>query len=164
MGSNSRQRLLTPHCMRITEAPMPVPPRAIDELLSALHAQPPAPENDLGMLRELALQVWRLEKRIAGVPPSADSKHKRQLEDSANRLRTLLEQRSITIDDPHGRVYLDGWIEVEVLAFEEPDGPPPEGASGQWIKQTIRPIIRGISGLIAKGEVIVASVETNRPS
>jgi hypothetical protein len=110
------------------------------------------------MLRELAIQVWRLEKRIEKIEPGRELKSKRPLEDSTGRLRSLLDELGVTTEDPIGSPYTDGWIELEVIAFEDPDGPPPLGSPDQWVKQTIRPIIRNKSTLLAKGEVIIAFV------
>jgi len=70
----------------------------------------------------------------------------------------------VTIEDPTSRAYTDGWLEVEVIAWEDPDGPPPEGVEGPWIKQTIRPVIRRGNGLLSKGEVVIADPGKVRPS
>ena len=151
-------RRLTPRCMQITEVPMPISSRAVRHLLAAPQSEQSTSGSDLGMLRELALQVWRLEKRIERIEPGTELKSKRPLEDSTGRLRDILDDIGITTEDPLGSPYTDGWIEVDVIAFEDPDGPPPAGSPDQWIKQTIRPIIRNKSDLLAKGEVIVAFV------
>ena len=152
----SNPHLLLPECMRITERPMPISPQGVAKLVASLNSEPPAAEPDLGMLREIALQVWRLEKRLERVEVGTPLKSKRPFEDSTGRLRGLLDGAGVTTEDPLGSPYTDGLIELEVLAFEEPDGPPPNGCPEQWVKQTIRPIIRHKATLLSRGEVIVA--------
>ena len=106
-------------------------------------------------LESFALHTWRLGRRVGGMADS-EGRVKRQLQDSYRRLTDSLAGLGVAIDDPTDRAYTDGWLEVDVIAWEEPDGPAPDGISGPWVKQTIRPIIRRGDGLLSKGEIVVA--------
>ncbi|MEQ9461109.1 MAG: hypothetical protein RIG82_09180 [Phycisphaeraceae bacterium] len=142
--------------MRITESPIEIPSAALAMLAVQLRGEPESSSSpDLPELESFALHTWRLGRRVDGMADS-DRRIKRQLQDSHKRLTDALYGLGLTIDDPTDRAYTDGWLEVDVIAWEEPDGPAPEGIHGPWVKQTIRPIIRRGDGLLCKGEVVVA--------
>jgi len=158
-----------PRCMRITEKPLPLPEGGLQSLLDLLanHAAQGNAQGELltdSQLKTLAIQTWRLGRRIDRLPEDDNTRTKRQFRDSYNRLSEVLSDLGVTIDDPIGRGFTDGWIEVEVIARENPDGPAPEGVTGPWIKQTIKPVIKKSRQLLMKGEVIIADPYANENS
>lgn len=157
--SNSSERnshRLVPRCMRITESPMEIPSTALAMLASQMRGDSQSDgTSDATELEAFALHTWRLGRRVDGMADS-EGRLKRQLQDSHKRLTDALAGLGITIDDPTDRAFTDGWLEVDVIAWEEPDSPPPGGIHGPWVKQTIRPVIRKGDGLLCKGEVVVA--------
>jgi len=164
-GANERPFRAVPRCMRIDESPIVLPAGA----LASLTAIPATGEahgdaNVAGALEAFALHTWRLGRRVEGIAEEDAGRIKRQLQDSYRRLMDSLSGLGVTIEDPTSRAYTDGWLEVEVIAWEDPDGPPPEGVEGPWIKQTIRPVIRRGNGLLSKGEVVIADPGKVRPS
>lgn len=142
-----------PRCMRITESPVALPSQALMMLMPHLHRA--TASGNASELESFALHTWRLGRRVDGMADS-EERVKRQLQDSHRRLTDALAGLGVTIDDPTDRAYTDGWLEVDVIAWEEPDGPAPDGIHGPWVKQTIRPVIRRGDGLLCKGEIVVA--------
>ena len=145
-----------PRCMRITESPIEIPSAALAMLASQLRGEPQSGSSPaVPELESFALHTWRLGRRVDGMEDS-EGRVKRQLQDSHRRLTDALAGLGVTIDDPTDRAYTDGWLEVDVIAWEEPEGPAPDGIHGPWVKQTIRPVIRRGDGLLCKGEIVVA--------
>lgn len=145
-----------PRCMRITESPIQIPSTALAMFSSQIRGEAQSSDtSDAPELEAFALHTWRLGRRVDGMADS-EGRLKRQLQDSHKRLTDALAGLGITIDDPTDRAFTDGWLEVDVIAWEEPDSPPPGGIHGPWVKQTIRPVIRIGDGLLCKGEVVVA--------
>jgi hypothetical protein len=156
-GGNERHSRAVPRCMRINESPLPLPAGALESLVAG---QTPggAQVDAIGTskLEAFALHTWRLGRRVEGIVDEEAGRIKRQLQDSHKRLMDSLSGLGVTIEDPTYRAYTDGWLEVEVIAWEDPDGPPPEGVEGPWVKQTIRPVIRRGDTILSKGEVVIA--------
>ena len=103
---------------------------------------------------ELATQTWRLEKRLANIDANQHKRIHRQLTDSARRFTKILERLGVRFLDPAGTPYDEGWLEVEVVGWDEADPdaahPPP------YVKETIRPIIHSDGELLKAGQVICA--------
>ncbi|XHC25122.1 MAG: hypothetical protein ACFHWZ_06845 [Phycisphaerales bacterium] len=133
--------------------PLPLPGN-LDDLLDGL-GQGGSGVLSMSEIKTLAVHTWRLGQRIERLDDS-DARVKRQLSDSHRKLMQLLEDADIEVVDPINQPYTTGWLEVEVIAYEEPDGPVPEGVTDAWIKQTMRPIVRHENRVILKGEVVVA--------
>lgn len=142
-----------PRCMRITESPVDLSSGALAMLVSHLQGRSDATGGS--ELESFALHTWRLGRRIDGMADD-EGNIKRQLQDSHRRLTDALAELGVTVEDPVGRAYTDGWLEVNVIAWEEPTGPAPDGITGPWVKQTIRPVIRRGDVLLCKGEIVVA--------
>lgn len=150
----------TTRCMQINESPLPFPEERIHSLLDAINSdlsQEETPSDS--QLKTLAVQTWRLGRRIGSLQCSENDRSKRQLKDSFKRISTALEEMGVSFEDPTGRAYSDGWLEVEPISFESPDSETPDGVSGQWVKQTIRPIVRKHGTMLCKGEIVVADPE-----
>ena len=119
--------------------------------------EPPVEMSDRVAI-ELALQTWRLEKRIKQLPLSEHPKLLRRMEDSIKKLTQLLADHQVAIDDPLHRKYVDGWVEVEAVAAETvtADEYPAGLEEGPFVHETRRPIVRRDQRPIAKGEVVIA--------
>jgi len=151
--------------MRIDESPIQLPAGAL-QLLAVFPIEARDRTGTVGVseLESFALHVWRLGRRVDGMAEAEVGRIKRQLQDSHKRLSDALSSLGVTIEDPTLRAYTDGWLEVDVIAWEDPDSPPPDGVKGPWVKQTIRPVIRRGDELLAKGEVVIADPGRGRQS
>jgi hypothetical protein len=141
-------------CLMITEAPVSVD---FDHLGSLISGMGHAPVGEAELV-EIAVQLWRLDQRVQRVATGGSDPELRRLSDSVKRLRGALERLEVDFEDPLHREYNDGWLEVEVVAWEQPDAPPPSGVQGPWVKQTLRPIVRRSGQLISRGEVVVTQI------
>ena len=102
---------------------------------------------------ELAVQTWRLGRRVDALDAEKNPREKKQFSESLARFKKFLELLKLECVDPVGQIYTDGWAEVEVVSWEAPE----EGvsASEQKVKQTIAPIVRRSGEIIARGQVVV---------
>ena len=73
-------------------------------------------------LCEMAIQTWRLQNRISNLDPKEHKRVRKQLTDSARRFAKILERFDVEFEDLTGRPYVTGWQEVEVVAWEDPEG------------------------------------------
>ena len=136
---------------------------SIAEALKELDYSPRLPNTDAMALNqsdliELAIQTWRLDKRVQSMDPNADKRAFKQFSDSVRRFNKLLQRFSVDYEDPIHKPYTNGWLEVEVVNWEEPDDTPSPVAAGPWIKQTIAPIIRREDRMIKAGQVVCVDV------
>lgn len=105
---------------------------------------------------ELALQTWRLARRVEGLDAEKFPRERKQFADSLRRFQRILETHRVEVVDPAGQIYVDGWMEVEVVSWEPPEE---SGDSSQCrIKQTIAPIVRRNGEIIARGQVVATDV------
>ena len=154
MRGNARS---IPPCMRFSEIPLSLPSGCLEPLVALMTAAGAAkPELPARRLEALAIQTWRLGRRVEALSGDDATRGKRQLQDSHKRLSDLLHECGVLIEDPIGTAYTDGWLEVDVIAWEDPEGPAPAGVHGPWVKQTIKPVIRFDGRLLARGEIVVA--------
>ena len=136
---------------------------SITELLNGLEHGISSPSDGSAALSqsdliELATQTWRLDKRVQSMDSDADKRAFKQFSDSVRRFNKLLQRFSVDYEDPTHKPYTNGWLEVEVINWEEPDDTPSPVAAGPWIKQTIAPIIRREDRMIKAGQVVCVDV------
>ncbi|MCH2140939.1 MAG: hypothetical protein MK100_07895 [Phycisphaerales bacterium] len=110
-------------------------------------------------LSELAIQTWRLEKRIKGLDPGEHKRIRKQLSDSVRRFKKILERFSVEFEDLTHRPFRSGWQEVEVVAWEEPEGKTSPVDSGPWVFDTMAPLVRRDGRAIKIAQVICVDVE-----
>lgn len=110
-------------------------------------------------LIEMAIQTWRLDRRVQSIADSDNSRLYKQLSDSLRRFLRLLERLNVEFEDPVGKPYTPGWQEVEVVSWDEaPEGMEPPNA-GPWISQTVSPIVRRHGVTVKPGQVICVDIE-----
>lgn len=136
------------------------PPHKPGELAPRPDAVPPV---DCIVLKkpeilELAVQTWRLARRIEGLDAEKFPRERKQLGDSLRRFQRILEVNKVEVVDPVGQVYVDGWVEVEVVSWEAPT--PDADGSVCRIKQTVAPIVRRNGEIIARGQVVATDTST----
>lgn len=142
-----------PKCMQICEHPIRAAvPAGMASMFAAVAAVSPEGLGD-SESAQLGLQVWRLARRVEELGQGDVERTKRQFGDSLRRFQQLLSDLRIEVTDPIGEPYTDGWIEVDVIAWE--DGKPPPGIAGPWVKQTLKPILRRDGRLLTRGEIVV---------
>ena len=102
---------------------------------------------------ELAVQTWRMARRVETFDGEKNPREKKQFADSLNRFQKILEGMKVEIYDPVGAIYKEGWSEVEVISWE----PPEQGSDSSVcrVKQTVSPIVRRSGEIIARGQVVV---------
>jgi hypothetical protein len=105
-------------------------------------------------LVELAIQTWRLQKRIDGLDPEEHKRIRKQLTDSARRFVRILDRFDVEFEDPTGKPYDTGWLEVEVVSWEDRGEHLSPVDSGPWVHSTVSPIIRRSGRMIRSGEIV----------
>jgi len=105
-------------------------------------------------LVEFAIQTWRLHRRVEGMDPQKHEREYKQFADSVRRFVKFLERFEVEFEDPVGKPFTTGWLEVEVVTWDEPGDEIPPVASGAWVKQTVSPIVRRKGITIKAGQVI----------
>ena len=105
-------------------------------------------------LVELAIQTWRLQKRIDGLDSSEHARLRKQLSDSARRFDKLLERFGVEYDDPTGQPYTVGCVAIDVVAWDPFTDQHRPVASGPWVHSVISPIVRRSGEVIKCGQVV----------
>ena len=128
---------------------------------TAVAVEPAVASNELTLRKsdivELAVQTWRLGRRVDALDGEKNPREKKQFSESLARFKKFLELLKVECVDPTGQTYTDGWAEVEVLSWEEPEAG--FSASEQKVKQTIAPIVRRGGEIIARGQVVVTGTQ-----
>ncbi|HEV2765353.1 MAG TPA: hypothetical protein VGV38_20390 [Pyrinomonadaceae bacterium] len=109
---------------------------------------PPTLEVPLTSLAELAVEWWRLARRLAAQRDEGQQAHARHL---ARRLGRFLEERELTVHDLTGQKYAPGLaVEVlDVLADESLE----EGF--EVIDETVAPVVLWRGAVVRYGQVVV---------
>jgi hypothetical protein len=102
-----------------------------------------------GDVIEIAVQTWRLGRRVDALDAEKNPREKKQFSESLWRFRRILELLQIECIDPVGQTYTEGWAEVEVVSWESPEAGIT--VSEYKVKQTIAPIVRRNGEIIARG-------------
>ncbi|MDH3593110.1 MAG: hypothetical protein OER88_14590, partial [Planctomycetota bacterium] len=129
------RRRIAPHMfwalpkeLRVDEAPMEltVPLEPLDSLAAAgnlyLRAKGArakrANKPEQSVLVDLAIEAWRLRRRIDQARDGLDARAERAFDSSARKLEAVLERARVEVRDPVGSAYSDGMRSVRALAFE----------------------------------------------
>jgi hypothetical protein len=100
-------------------------------------------------LIELAIEVWRVEKRTAKAGESLSDDQNKAFENSVTKLKRFLDKNDITFTDYTDQKYNEG-LNLDVLSIEKDDG-----ISDSVIKETHEPAIFHKGQLIKKAKVVV---------
>lgn len=104
-------------------------------------------------LVELAIELWRLERRLAKVLSALPEDQRESINNSVQKLKRYLDKNDIEILDHTGQKYDEGQ-NLEILAVEkDPNVPEP------MIKETKEPTILYKGQVIHIGKVITVSKE-----
>ena len=110
-------------------------------------------------LVEFAIQTWRLQRRVEGMDREKHKREYKQFSDSVRRFVKILGRLEVEFEDPTGKPFTTGWLEVEVVSWDDPGNEESPVDSGPWVKQTVSPIIRQHGITIKTGQVVCVDVE-----
>lgn len=102
-------------------------------------------------LVELAVDIWRMEQRLAKVTESLPENHKKGLENSVHKLRKYISNYDVEIIDYTNQKFNDG-LNLDVLSVEkDPTVTTPT------VKETIEPTIVVKGQVVKKAKIILLS-------
>lgn len=104
-------------------------------------------------LVDLAVDYWRLEKRIEKIKPQLTPENIKRMESSLRRIENYLRKNYIELSDYTGRFANDG-INVDVIAVERDST-----IKKPIIKETIEPMVYYKGNLRRKSQVIILDKE-----
>src|SRR3712207_1595451 len=105
-------------------------------------------EVPLDALAELAVEWWRLDRRLSVEAHSPHSSHARHL---ARRLKLFLEERGLAVLDLTGQKYSPG-LAVEVLDVV---ADATLHAGSEVIDETVAPVVTWRGAVVRHGRVVV---------
>jgi hypothetical protein len=100
-------------------------------------------------LIELAIEVWRVEKRTAKVAEGLSDEQNKAFENSVTKLKRFLDKNDITFTDYTDQKYNEG-LNLDVLSIEKDDS-----ISDSIIKETHEPAVFHKGQLIKKAKVVI---------
>lgn len=102
-------------------------------------------------LVELAVDIWRMEQRLAKITESLPENHKKGLENSVHKLRKYISNYDVEIIDYTNQKFNDG-LNLDVLSVEkDPTVTTPT------VKETIEPTIVVKGQVVKKAKIILLS-------
>lgn len=102
-------------------------------------------------LVELAVDIWRMEQRLAKVTESLPENHKKGLENSVHKLRKYISNYDVEIIDYTNQKFNDG-LNLDVLSVEkDPTVTTPT------VKETVEPTIVVKGQVVKKAKIILLS-------
>jgi len=102
-------------------------------------------------LVDLAVEVWRIEQRVAKSASSLPENQLKRLENSIQKLKRYLEKYDIQIVDYKDTKYNDG-LNLDILSVEK-DPTLPESR----VKETVEPTIMCKGQVVRKAKIILLS-------
>ena len=138
--------------------------RSDEGVVASDDEEPPTRREDEEFLKDstlvgLAVSLWRLQSRIERLDPETHARERKMFTDSARQIGSVIEQFDVEFEDPTGQMYMTGRLDVEVVAWEDPEGEVSPHGSGSWIKKAMRPIVRRGERRLAVGQVVVVDAE-----
>ena len=103
---------------------------------------------DLGDFSSLAVEVWRLERKLSNIQCILGNDNTKSLFTSLDKIKLFLEKNKIEVTDFTGQKYDDG-LNVDVLSFLKGQG------GGPTIIETIEPMIKYDGRIVKRAKVIV---------
>ena len=98
---------------------------------------------------ELAIEIWRLEKRLGRVKENLTENQNKAFENSITKLRRFLDNNEIAYLDYTGKKYNEG-LNIEVLSIEKD-----LSISESVIKETHEPAVLHKGQVVKKAKVVV---------
>lgn len=102
-----------------------------------------------GNLIELAIEVWRIEKRLAKAAESLTDDQNKAFENSTTKLRRILDKNDITFADYTGQKYNDG-LNLDILSMDKDPS-----ITESVIKETHEPAVLHKGKVVKKAKVVV---------
>lgn len=116
-----------------------------------VHAFKSDPSESVDFLVDMAIEFWRLEKRLIKVKSSLSNTDAQTFGDQMQRMAAVFEKHQIEIHDPKGEIYIDGRA-LKAIYIEE----VANLAVGECrVIETIKPSVCRKGVQIFQGEVIV---------
>lgn len=100
-------------------------------------------------LIDMAIEVWRLEKRLSKAAESLSADQNKAFENSTAKLKRFLEKNDISFNDYTDQKYNEG-LNLDVLSMEKDSS-----ISESIIKETHEPAVFHKGQLIKKAKVVV---------
>lgn len=100
-------------------------------------------------LVELAVEVWRIEKRMAKAAESLSDDQNKAFENSTVKLRRFLDKNDITFTDYTDQKYNEG-LNLDILSIEKDSS-----ISESVIKETHEPAVLHKGQVVKKAKVVV---------
>jgi molecular chaperone GrpE (heat shock protein) len=122
-----------------------------EEIKSAVTPKFMSVSIEANEITDLAVEIWRIEQRIAKSASSLPENQLKGLENSIQKMRRYLEKYDIEIIDYKNHKYNDG-LNLDILSVEkDPSLPEP------MIKETVEPTIMLKGQVIRKAKIILLS-------
>jgi len=102
-------------------------------------------------LVELAIEVWRIDQRLAKVMDTIPETQRKGLENSIHKLKTYISKYDIEIIDYTGKKFNDG-LNLDVLSVEKD-----QSVTTPTVKETIEPTILVKGQVVKKAKIILIS-------
>ena len=102
-------------------------------------------------ITDLAIEIWRIEQRVAESAPNLPENHLKGLENSIQKLKRYLEKYDVAIVDYKNMKYNDG-LNLDILSVEKDPT-----LSESMIKKTVEPTIMLKGQVIRKAKIILLS-------
>lgn len=100
-------------------------------------------------LIELAIEVWRIEKRLAKAAESLTDDQNKAFENSTAKLRRFLDKNDITFTDYTDQKYNEG-LNLDILSIEKDSS-----ITESVIKETHEPAVLHKGQVVKKAKVVV---------
>jgi len=104
--------------------------------------------KDVNDLSRLAIEIWRLKKKINKVGDIIGEDSLKSISLSMNNIESFLEKNDLEVIDFTGHKYSDG-INVDVLSFND------ENKDTPIISETIEPMVKHQGSIVKRAKVIV---------
>lgn len=100
-------------------------------------------------IANLAIELWRLEKRLAKIEDKISDDERKALQNSSQKLKRYIQQNDIEINDYAGQVYNEG-MNLDILSSEKDSS-----LKQSIIFETHEPAVLHKGILIRKAKVII---------
>jgi molecular chaperone GrpE (heat shock protein) len=103
-------------------------------------------------LIDLATEAWRIESKISKIDSRISEIQKKSLENSAQKIKRIIDQYDLEVRDYTGTKYNPGITGIEVISVEKN-----KDAIEDTVKETLEPAILFKGQIVKKAKVIIIS-------